>query len=129
MFIDNTRKPGKTPISIKVKNEFSTLVYKVFLNDNLTIPVVSTATLFATFNVLTAKVIRGFKAQPKASDYISFLNMVNCKSPQGKTPLITADNYAAHTTPEVREYLESMPGQSVEHWFGKITTKRIWRGS
>jgi len=102
-----------------------------------------TTTLFAALNVLSGKVIGDCKEQHKAADYISFLKMVNRKSPKGKTLHIVADNYSAHKTPEVRKYLESMNGRFVEHfipthsswlnlverWFGEITNKRIRRDS
>lgn len=102
-----------------------------------------TTTLFAALNVLSGKVIGDCKEQHKAADYISFLKMVNRKSPKGKTLHIIADNYSAHKTKEVREYLESMNGRFVEHfipthsswlnlverWFGEITNKRIRRDS
>lgn len=77
----------------------------------------------------------------KAADYVSFLKMVNRKRPKGKTLYIIADNYSAHKTKEVREYLDSMNGCFVEYfilmhsswlglverWFGEITNKRISR--
>lgn len=102
-----------------------------------------TTTLFAALNVLSGKVIGDCKERHKAADYISFLKMVNRKSPKGKTLHIIADNYSAHKTKEVREYLESMNGRFVEHfipthsswlnlverWFGEITNKRIRRDS
>jgi transposase len=102
-----------------------------------------TTTLFAALNVLSGKVIGDCKEQHKAADYISFLKMVNRKSPKGKTLHLIADNYSAHKTKEVREYLESMNGRFVEHfipthsswlnlverWFGEITNKRIRRDS
>lgn len=102
-----------------------------------------TTTLFAALNVASGKVIGDCKSAHKAADYISFLKLVDRKSPKGKTLHIIADNYSAHKTPEVREYLESKEGRFVEHfipthsswlnlverWFGEITTRRIRRGS
>ena len=102
-----------------------------------------TTTLFAALNVASGKVIGDCKDSHKATDYISFLKMVDRKSPKNKTLHIIADNYSSHKTPEVREYLESKNGRFVEHfipthsswlnlverWFGEITTKRIRRGS
>ena len=94
-------------------------------------------------NVASGKVIGDCKDSHKAADYISFLKMVDRKSPKGKTLHIIADNYSAHKTPEVREYLDSKNGRFVEHfipthsswlnlverWFGEITAKRIRRES
>jgi transposase len=102
-----------------------------------------TTTLFAALNVLSGKVIGDCRNQHKAADYISFLKMVDKKCPKGKVLHIVADNYSAHKTPEVREYLDSMNGRFVEHfipthsswlniverWFGEITNKRIRRDS
>ena len=94
-------------------------------------------------NVLSGKVIGDCLDQHKAADYISFLKKIDRQCPKGKTLHIVADNYAAHKTKEVREYLASKPGRVVEHfipthsswlnlverWFSEITTKRIRRGS
>jgi transposase len=102
-----------------------------------------TTTLFAALNVISGKVIGDCRNQHKAADYISFLKMVHKKCPKGKVLHIVADNYSAHKTPEVREYLDSMNGRFVEHfipthsswlniverWFGEITNKRIRRDS
>lgn len=102
-----------------------------------------TTTLFAALNVASGKVIGDCKDSHKAADYISFLKIVDRKSPKRKTLHIIADNYSAHKTPEVREYLDSRNGRFVEHfipthsswlnlverWFAEITTKRIRRDS
>jgi transposase len=99
--------------------------------------------LFAALNVLSGKVIGDCSNQHKAADYISFLKMVDKKCPKRKVLHIVADNYSAHKTPEVREYLASKNGQFVENfipthsswlnmverWFGEITNKRIRRDS
>lgn len=102
-----------------------------------------TTTLFAALNVMSGTVIGECKERHKAVDYISFLKLVDRKCPKGKTLHIVADNYSAHKTPEVREYLNSREGRFVEHfipthsswlnlverWFGEITSKRIRRES
>jgi len=102
-----------------------------------------TTTLFAALNVLSGKVIGECREQHKAADYIAFLKKIDKHCPKGKTLHIIADNYSAHKTKEVREFLESKPGRFVEHfipthsswlnlverWFGEITNKRIRRES
>ena len=102
-----------------------------------------TTTLFAALNVLSGKVIGECKEKHKASDYISFLRKIDRQCPKGKILHIVADNYSAHKTKEVREYLESKNGRFVEHfipthsswlniverWFGEITNKTIRRDS
>jgi transposase len=102
-----------------------------------------TTTLFAALNVMSGKVIGTCKEKHKSADYISFLKLVDKKSPKGKILHIVADNYSAHKTSEVKEYLLSKKGRFVEHfipthsswlnlverWFGEITNKRIRRES
>jgi transposase len=102
-----------------------------------------TTTLFAALNILSGKVIGECKDQHKAADYISFLKTVDRKCPKGKILHIVADNYSAHKTKEVREFIESKNGRFIEHfipthsswlniverWFGEITNKRIRRES
>ena len=102
-----------------------------------------TTTLFAALNVLSGKVIEECRQKHKAADYIAFLKKLDKSYPKRKTLHIVADNYSAHKTREVREYLASKPGRFVEHfipthsswlnmverWFGEITNKRIRRES
>jgi len=102
-----------------------------------------TTTLFAALNVASGKVIGDCNDSHKGADYISFLKLVDRKSPKGKILHVIVDNYSAHKTKEVREYLDSMQGRFVEHfipthsswlnlverWFGEITNKRIRRES
>jgi transposase len=102
-----------------------------------------TTTLFAALNVASGSVIGDCRDSHKATDYISFLKRVDRHSPRGRILHIVVDNYSAHKTPEVREYLDSKNGRFVEHfipthsswlnlverWFGEITNKAIRRGS
>jgi transposase len=102
-----------------------------------------TTTLFVALNVLSGKVIGECRDQHKANDYIAFLKKIDKSCPKGKTLHIIADNYSAHKTKEVREYLATKNGRFVEHfipthsswlnmverWFGEITSKRIRRES
>jgi len=102
-----------------------------------------TTTLFAALNVVSGKVIGECRDKHTAADYIAFLKKIDKSCPKGKILHIVADNYAAHKTKEVREYLESKGGRFVEHfipthsswlnlverWFGEITNKRIRRES
>lgn len=102
-----------------------------------------TTTLFAALNVLSGKVIGECREEHKATDYIAFLKRLDKSCPKKKTLHIIADNYSAHKTKEVREYIASKPGRFVEHfipthsswlnmverWFGEITNKRIRRES
>jgi transposase len=102
-----------------------------------------TTTLFAALNVASGKVISECRDRHRTADYISFLKLVDKKCPKGKILHIVADNYSAHKTNDVKEYLLSKKGRFVEHfipthsswlnlierWFGEITTKRIRRES
>lgn len=102
-----------------------------------------TTTLFAALNVVSGKVIGECRSSHKADDYVSFLKLLDRKTPKGKILHIVADNYAAHKAPKVKEYLQSkqkrfvthfIPTHSswlnmVERWFAEITNKRIRRES
>ncbi len=102
-----------------------------------------TTTLFAALNVLSGEVVGECRKEHKAADYIAFLKKLDKAYPKDRVLHIVADNYAAHKTAEVREYLEYRAGRFVEHfipthsswlnmverWFGEITNKRIRRDS
>jgi transposase len=102
-----------------------------------------TTTLFAALNVLSGKVVGDCRKEHKAIDYIAFMKKLDKAYPKDKVLHIVADNYAAHKTAEVREYLKSREGRFVEHfipthsswlnmverWFAEITNKRIRRDS
>jgi transposase len=82
-----------------------------------------TTTLFAALDYLTGNVIGACSDTHKADDYIAFLKKLDRKSPKGKQLHIIADNYAAHKTKEVREYIASRDGRFVEHF---IPTHSSW---
>jgi transposase len=104
-----------------------------------------TATLFAALNVLTGEVTGECRDRQRAEEYIGFLKTIDWDSQEGKILHIIADNYAAHKTKEVKEYIDSIPGRFVTHfipthsswlnlverWFAETTNKRIrgesWR--
>lgn len=102
-----------------------------------------TTTLFAALNVASGRIIGDCRDSHKAKDYISFLRKIDRNCVKGKVLHIVADNYAAHKTKEVREYLAKKNGRFVEHfipthsswlntierWFAEITNKRIRRES
>jgi transposase len=102
-----------------------------------------TTTLFAALNVASGKVIGKCKERHKAEDYVSFLRILDRKTPKGKVLHIIADNNSSHKSPVVREYLKTKNGRFAEHfiptysswlnlierWFAEITNKRIRRGS
>jgi transposase len=102
-----------------------------------------TTTLFAALNVASGKIIGDCKGSHRGSDYMNFLKLLDKKTPKDKVLHIIADNYSAHKSPTVREYLDSKKGRFVEHfiptysswlnlierWFAEITNKRIRRES
>jgi transposase len=102
-----------------------------------------TTTLFAALNVATGSVLGECKQQHKAVDYISFLKKIDRYNPKGKVLHLIVDNYSAHKSGKVAEFLESRPGRFVIHytpthsswlnlverWFAEITNKQIRRES
>lgn len=102
-----------------------------------------TTTLFAALNVADGKVIGDCKDQHKSGDYISFLEKLDRKLPKGKILHIVIDNYSAHKSKEVRDFLDERKERFVEHfipthsswlnlverWFAEITSKQIRRES
>ncbi len=102
-----------------------------------------TTALFAALNVLTGQVIGDCTDTHKGEDFMAFLKLIDRKTPKGKVLHIIADNYSAHKTKQVKEYVASKDGRFsihvipthsswlnlVERFFAEITTKRIRRGS
>ena len=102
-----------------------------------------TTTLYAALDVLTVNVIGECRDTHKGDDFIRFLKLIDKKTPKGKTLHIIADNYSAHKTKAVKEYIESTEGRFiihfipthsswlnlVERFFAEITNKQIRRGS
>ena len=102
-----------------------------------------TTTLYAALDVMTGAVIGDCNETHKGEDFIAFLKLIDRKTPKGKTLHIIADNYSAHKTKQVKEYIASKNGRFVLHFipthsswlnlverfFAEITNKRIRRGS
>jgi transposase len=100
-----------------------------------------TTTLFAALDMLTGNVIGECRDRHTADDYIAFLKKLDKGCEKGKVLHIIADNYSAHKTPEVKEYIKSTGGRfeahfipthstwlnMIERWFADITNKRIRR--
>jgi len=102
-----------------------------------------TTTLFAALNVATGKVLGENKDQHKSIDFISFLKKIDRNTSKKKTLHLVLDNYSAHKSQVVKDYLETknnrfvlhfIPTHSswlnlVERWFAEITNKQIRRTS
>lgn len=92
---------------------------------------------------MTGAVIGECNETYTGEDFIAFLKLLDRKTPRDKTLHIIADNYSAHKTKQVKEYLSATGGRFVIHvipthsswlnlverFFAEITTKRIRRGS
>lgn len=101
-----------------------------------------TTTLFAALDVANGKVIATCKKRHRSEEFLSFLRLVNKETPSGVNLHLVVDNYCTHKTSKVREWLKKHPRfhlhltptsgswlNMVEIWFGKLTNRRIRRGS
>lgn len=102
-----------------------------------------TTMLYAALDVVSGAVIGECNETHKGEDFIAFLKLINRRTPKGNTVHIIADNYSAHKTKQVKEYIASMNGRFVRHFipthstwlnllerfFAEITSNRIRRGS
>jgi len=102
-----------------------------------------TTTLFAALNVANGRVLGENKDEHKSVDFISFLKKIDRYNPKGKILHLILDNYSAHKSQEVKDFLETrknrftlhfIPTHSswlnlVERWFAEITNKQIRRES
>ena len=101
-----------------------------------------TTSLFAALNILKGRVIGQCQKRHRHQEFIAFLNKIDQAVPQKYEIHCIVDNYGAHKTQEVKEWLLNhsrfhfhfIPTSSswlnlIERWFGEITRKRIRRGS
>lgn len=100
-----------------------------------------TTTLFAGMNVADGNVISTFMPTHDHQDWIRFLKRIHQQTPQDKEVHLVLDNYSAHKTPEVlqwlarhrRFHLHFTPTSSswcnpVERFFRDLTGKGVRRG-
>jgi transposase len=101
-----------------------------------------TTTLFAALNVLEGTVIGEGKARHRHQEFLQFLRRLDREFPLQQDLHLIVDNYGTHKHPKVKSWLARhrrfhlhfIPTSSswlnlVERWFGKLTEKRIRRGS
>ena len=100
-----------------------------------------TSTLFAALDVATGKVTAATKPRHRRQEFLAFLKQVARAHP-GRDLHLVMDNYAAHKTPEVKDWLADNPRiqvhftptsgswlNLVEVWFGIIERQAIRRGT
>ena len=100
-----------------------------------------TTTLFAAMNTQDGTVIDICMPTHNHVDWIRFLKLIDGRTPKDKALHLIMDNYSAHKTPEVKQWLEAHPRfhihftptssswlNMVERFFRDVTTKRIRRG-
>lgn len=101
-----------------------------------------TTTLFAGLNVLEGTVIGRCYPRHRHGEFLKFLRTIDRATPAGLDLHLIVDNYATHTHPNVKAWLENhsrfhihrTPTSSswlnlVERWFRELTQKRLRRGS
>jgi transposase len=101
-----------------------------------------TTTLFAALNVLDGKVIGECVPRHRHQEFLRFLRRLDREFPKELTLHMVLDNYATHSEPRVKAWLERHPRfhphftptssswlNLVERWFREITDKRIRRGT
>lgn len=100
-----------------------------------------TTTLFAALDVATGQVTAALKPRHRRQEFLSFLRQVARAYPDQQLHLVM-DNYAAHKTPEVKDWLEANPRvvvhftpthaswmNLVEVWFGIVERQTLRRGT
>lgn len=102
-----------------------------------------TTSLFAALDVATGKVIGECHRRHRHQEFLKFLDLVDSKLPPDEKEVhLVLDNYGTHKAPKVTRWFARHPRyhlhftptsgswvNQVERWFGKITDKRIRRGS
>ena len=100
-----------------------------------------TTTLFAALDVLTGAVIGQCLPRHRHTEFLKFLKVIDREVPRGLQIHLVLDNYATHSHPTVRAWLERHPRfhlhftptsaswlNMVEIFFGQLTDKAIRRG-
>jgi transposase len=97
--------------------------------------------LFAAFDIADGTVISELHRRHRGAEFRKFLARIDKTVPAGLDVHLVCDNYATHSTPEIKAWLKRHPrfhvhftptGSSwmnqVERWFGLLTDKLIRRG-
>jgi transposase len=100
-----------------------------------------TASLYAAFNILTGEVLGQVTNKHRAKEFIAFLNHIYNNAPKRQEIHLILDNYSAHRTTDVMEWLEKHPRvkfhftptsaswlNAVEGWFAQLERRALYRG-
>jgi transposase len=100
-----------------------------------------TATLFAALNTFDGKVISMCAPRHRHQEWLSFLRIVDRRTPADKQLHLIVDNYATHKHPKVQRWLQRHPRfhmyftptsaswlNMVERFFRDLTVNRLRRG-
>ena len=100
-----------------------------------------TATLFAALNTIDGKVISMCAPRHRHQEWLSFLRILDRRTPADKQLHLIADNYATHQHPKVQRWLQRHPRfhmhftptsaswlNMVERFFRDLTVNRLRRG-
>ena len=98
-------------------------------------------TLFAALNTISGRVIGKCMKQHTHKEWLSFLRLIDRRTPKHKTIHLIQDNYATHKHPVVQAWLAEHPRfivhftptsaswlNMVERFFRDLTTQRVRRG-
>ena len=101
-----------------------------------------TTTLFAALSMLDGHVIGDCMPRHRHQEFIRFLKRIDDEAASELDLHLIVDNYATHKHPRVTRWLERHPRfhlhftptssswlNLVERWFGKLTDKRLRRGT
>src|SRR5882672_5439240 len=100
-----------------------------------------TLSLYAAFNTKTGEVLGKTADRHTSAEFIAFLTDIVINQPRGKEIHVIADNFSAHKSQPVKDFLATHPKvhlhftptysswlNQVELWFGKIERDVIARG-
>ena len=100
-----------------------------------------TASLYAAFNTLTGKVIGKVAQRTNSKEFLSFLKLLNRRTPSDRQLHIILDNLSAHKTQAVQEWVVANPRvhlhftptssswlNAVESWFAQLERRALYRG-
>ncbi len=100
-----------------------------------------TTALFAAYNIANGKVIAAVKDRTRSKEFLSFLKLVNRKTPKDKQLHIVLDNLSAHKTKDIQKWLKNNPRvhfhftptsaswiNAVEGWFSQLERRALYRG-
>jgi transposase len=101
-----------------------------------------TTTLFAALDVATGKVIGELHRRHRSSEFVKFLRTIDESVPRELDVHLIMDNYGTHKTPSARGWFARHPRfhvhftptsgswlNLVERWFGRLSERKIKRGS